>query len=129
VLAIARPDVRFVLIEPMERRVAWLSEQANELGLANVEVIRTRAEDVRLETPLDQVTARAVSAFRKLIPLTAPLARRGGELVLMKGAGAQAEIDAASKEIKKHHLSNVEVILLGDGVLNEVTRVIRATVD
>jgi 16S rRNA (guanine527-N7)-methyltransferase len=47
----------------------------------------------------------------------------------MKGAGAQAEIDAASKEIKKHHLSNVEVILLGDGVLNEVTRVIRATVD
>jgi 16S rRNA (guanine527-N7)-methyltransferase len=129
VLAIARPDVRFVLIEPMERRVAWLSEQANELGLANVEVIRARAEDVRLETPLDQVTARAVSAFRKLIPLTAPLARRGGELVLMKGAGAQAEIDAASKEIKKHHLSNVEVILLGDGVLNEVTRVIRATVD
>jgi 16S rRNA (guanine527-N7)-methyltransferase len=121
--------VRFVLIEPMERRVAWLSEQANELGLANVEVIRARAEDVRLETPLDQVTARAVSAFRKLIPLTAPLARRGGELVLMKGAGAQAEIDAALKEIKKHHLSNVEVILLGDGVLNEVTRVIRATVD
>jgi 16S rRNA (guanine527-N7)-methyltransferase len=47
----------------------------------------------------------------------------------MKGAGAQAEIDAALKEIKKHHLSNVEVILLGDGVLNEVTRVIRATVD
>lgn len=129
VLAIARPDVHLVLIEPMERRVAWLSEQAAELELGNVDVVRARAEDVRLETPLDQVTARAVSAFRKLIPLTAPLVRRGGELVLMKGEGAHAEIDAASKEIKRHHLSNVEIILLGDGVLDEVTRVIRATVD
>jgi 16S rRNA (guanine527-N7)-methyltransferase len=129
VLAIARPDVHFILIEPMERRVAWLSEQAAELGLANVEVIRARAEDVALEIPLDQVTARAVSALRKLIPLTVPLVRRGGELVLMKGAGAQAEIDAASKQIKKYQLRNVEVILLGDGVLDEVTRVIRATVD
>ena len=100
-----------------------------ELCLANVEVIRARAEDVRLDTALDQVTARAVSAFSKLIPLTAPLVRRRGELVLMKGAGAQAEIDAASKQIKKYQLRNVEVILLGDGVLDEVTRVIRATVD
>jgi 16S rRNA (guanine527-N7)-methyltransferase len=95
VLAIARPDVSFVLIEPMERRVAWLTEQVDELGLANVSVVRDRAEDAHLTAPLDQVTARAVSAFRKLIPLTAPLLRPGGELVLMKGAGATAEIDAA----------------------------------
>src|SRR6478736_9230256 len=39
VLAIARPDVQWVLIEPMERRVAWLNEQASELGLDNVEVV------------------------------------------------------------------------------------------
>ncbi len=129
VLAIARPDVSFVLIEPMERRIAWLNEQVDELGLSNVEVVRARAEDTKLTSPLDQVTARAVSAFRKLIPLTAPLVRSGGELVLMKGAGAAAEIEAASKEIKRYRLSNVEVITLGEGVLNEVTRVIRATVD
>ncbi len=129
VLAIARPDVSFVLIEPMERRIAWLNEQVTELGLTNVEVVRARAEEAKLSSPLDQVTARAVSAFRKLIPLTAPLVRPGGELVLMKGAGATAEIDAAGKEIKRYRLSNVEVITLGEGVLNEVTRVIRATVD
>jgi 16S rRNA (guanine527-N7)-methyltransferase len=129
VLAIARPDVSFVLIEPMERRIAWLNEQVQELGLTNVEVVRARAEEAKLSSPLDQVTARAVSAFRKLIPLTAPLVRSGGELVLMKGAGAAAEIDAAGKEIKRYRLSNVEVITLGEGVLNEVTRVIRATVD
>ena len=128
VLAIARPDVSFVLIEPMERRIAWLNEQVAELGLQNVDVVRARAEEARLPEPLDQVTARAVSAFRKLIPLTAPLLRDGGELVLMKGAGAPAEIASAAKEIRKYKLTDVEVVTLGEGVLDEVTRVIRATV-
>ncbi|MFF2050873.1 16S rRNA (guanine(527)-N(7))-methyltransferase RsmG [Leifsonia sp. NPDC058194] len=128
VLAIARPDVSFVLIEPMERRIAWLDEQVDELGLSNVTVMRARAEDARLDVPLDQVTARAVSAFRKLLPLTAPLLRNGGELVLMKGAGAQAEVDAATKEIRRYKIHDVVVETLGEGVLDEVTRVIRATV-
>ena len=50
VLAIARPDVEWVLIEPMERRVAWLTEQVDALGLDNVEVVRARAEDWRART-------------------------------------------------------------------------------
>ncbi|MEN0086055.1 MAG: 16S rRNA (guanine(527)-N(7))-methyltransferase RsmG [Leifsonia sp.] len=128
VLAIARPDVSFVLIEPMERRVAWLNEQVAELGLDNVSVVRARAEEARLEEPLDQVTARAVSAFRKLLPLTAPLLRDGGELVLMKGAAAPAEVEAAGKEIRKYKVHDIEVLTLGEGVLSEVTRVIRASV-
>jgi 16S rRNA (guanine527-N7)-methyltransferase len=128
VLAIARPDAHFVLIEPMERRVTWLNEQVDELGLSNVTVLRARAEDVKLREPLDQVTARAVSAFRKLIPLTAPLLRPGGELVLMKGAGAESEIGAAAKEIKRFGLRDVQVLALGSGVLEEITRVITATV-
>jgi 16S rRNA (guanine527-N7)-methyltransferase len=129
VLAIARPDVDFVLIEPMERRVAWLRSQVDELGLRNVEVVRARAEDAKLKPLLDQVTARAVSALRTLIPITAPLVKTGGELVLMKGANAEAEITAAAKVIRRFHLIDVEVIVLGEGVLNEVTRVVRATVD
>ncbi|MGN6206914.1 16S rRNA (guanine(527)-N(7))-methyltransferase RsmG [Humibacter sp.] len=128
VLAIARPDVQLVLIEPMERRIAWLSEQKDALGLANVSVVRARAEDVRLESSLDHVTARAVSAFRKLIPLTAPLVRDGGELVLMKGANAEAEVSAAAKEVRRFHIHDVRVEILGSGVVDEVTRVIRATV-
>lgn len=126
VLAIARPDVEFVLIEPMERRVAWLEEQVAHLSLANVIVRRARAEEVAQEFTLDQVTARAVSAFAKLIPLTVPLVRTGGELVLMKGANAQREVDAASKAIRKYHLEDVEVLTLGEGQVDEVTRVIRA---
>lgn len=128
VLAIARPDVQFVLIEPMERRVAWLNDQVNDLELGNVTVLRERAEDVKLSNRLDQVTARAVSAFRKLLPLTAPLLRDGGELVLMKGAGAQAEIDAAQKEMRKYRVSDARVQVLGEGLTEDVTRVILGTV-
>ncbi|QHC68327.1 16S rRNA (guanine(527)-N(7))-methyltransferase RsmG [Rathayibacter sp. VKM Ac-2759] len=128
VLGILRPDVQFVLIEPMERRVAWLQEQVEALELDNVSVLRVRAEDAQLERPLDQVTARAVSALSKLIPLTAPLLRKGGELVLLKGINAEKEIGAAEKQIRRFRLSPPEVIVLGDGVLSEVTRVVRATV-
>lgn len=128
VLAIARPDVTFVLIEPMERRVAWLTDQVTALGLANVTVARARAEDVKLKHPLDQVTARAVSAFRTLIPLTAPLLRAGGELLLMKGERASAEVEGAAKAIQKYRVHDVQILTLGQGVLPDVTRVIRATV-
>lgn len=130
VLAIARPDVHFTLVEPMERRVAWLSEQTSALGLENVEVLRARAEEVDRPVGFDVVTARAVSALRTLLPWTAPLVRRGGELVLLKGKNAANEVDAAQKQIKKYRLSDVRVEVLGDGVLPEaeVTRVIRAVV-
>lgn len=128
VLAIARPDVHWTLIEPMERRVTWLTEQVDELGLENVEILRARAEDVGRPGAFDVVTARAVSALRTLLPLTAPLVRDGGEVTLLKGMNAANEIDAAQKQIKKYKLSDVRVEVLGEGVLPEITRVIRAFV-
>jgi 16S rRNA (guanine527-N7)-methyltransferase len=129
VLAIARPDVDFILIEPMERRTAWLTEQVRLLGLENVEVMRSRAEDAKLSPWLDQSTARAVSALSKLIPLVAPLMKSGGELLFFKGASVQAEIDAAAKVIRKHRLHDVEVLTVGEEVGTEPTRIFRATVD
>ena len=129
VLAIARPDVQFILIEPMERRVEWLVHETAALGLDNVEVVRVRAEDAKFSPWLDQVTARAVSALSKLIPLTAPLVRSGGQLLFLKGASVGAEVDAAAKAIRKARLSDVEILTLGEGVVSEVTRVFRATVD
>jgi 16S rRNA (guanine527-N7)-methyltransferase len=129
VLAIARPDVQLVLIEPMERRVDWLLHESRELGLDNVTVVRARAEETRLDQPLDQVTARAVTALVKLIPVTAPLLRKGGEMIFMKGSRVDAEVEAAAKAIRKARLSKVEVLVLGEGIVPEVTRVFRATVD
>ena len=129
VLAIARPDVSFVLVEPMERRVDWLRSESARLGLLNVTVERARAEDAPLIERLDQVTARAVSALSKLIPITAPLVKRGGELVFMKGARVEDEVTAAAKQIRAARLRDVEVLVLGEGIVPEVTRVFRATVD
>lgn len=125
VLAIVRPDVHLVLIEPMERRVDWLTEESEALGLDNVTVIRARAEDAVLEEPLDQVTARAVSALSKLLPLTAPLLRAGGEFVFMKGARVDEEVVAAQKVIRKLGLTDVTTEVLGEE-LAEPTRVFRA---
>lgn len=129
VLAIARPDVSLVLIEPMERRVDWLVSESTKLGLDNVSVLRSRAEEAKLDKPLDQITARAVTALVKLIPATAPLLRHGGEMLFMKGERVDAEIEAARKEIRRAHLVNTEVVVLGEGITPEVTRVFRATVD
>jgi 16S rRNA (guanine527-N7)-methyltransferase len=129
VLAIARPDVTFVLIEPMERRVEWLRSESGRLGLDNVRVERARAEDGPFVEQMDQVTARAVSSLSKLIPITAPLTRRGGELIFMKGERVADEVAAAAKQIRAARLAGVEVLVLGEGIVPEVTRVFRATVD
>lgn len=129
VLAIARPDVKLVLIEPMERRVDWLRQETKDLGLENVSVVRARAEEAKLDVPLDQVTARAVTALSKLIPATAPLVRSGGEMLFLKGSRIEAEIAAATKQIRRARLTNVAVVELGAGVVDEVTRVFRAIVD
>jgi len=131
VLAAARPDATLVLIEPMERRTDWLRAEAERLSLTNVEVVRARAEEaVDLISPwLDQVTARAVSALSKLIPITVPLVRTGGQLLFLKGARVDAEVAAARKTISRHHLVDVEILELGEGFVEETTRVFRATVD
>ncbi len=128
VLAIARPDIRWELIEPMERRVTWLREQVDALALDNVTVHRARAEEVAVEGMLDAVTARAVSALRTLIPWTAPLVRDGGELILLKGRSVDNEIAAAQKALRKHRVSEPRIEVLGAGLLDEETRVLRATV-
>ena len=128
VLAIARPDVKFTLIEPMERRTTWLTEQVEALGLDNVDVFRGRGEEWGAGASFDAVTARAVSALRTLIPFTAPLVRSGGELILLKGQSAPNEITGAEKQIRKFKLSDVRIEVLGEGVLGESTRVVRAFV-
>ena len=129
VLAIARPDVHFTLIEPMERRVDWLVAESRELGLTNVAILRARAEEARLPEPLTQVTARAVTALTKLIPATVHLLGPGGEMLFYKGARVAEEVAAAAKQIRKARLRGVEVLELGAGIVPEVTRVFRATVD
>ncbi|MDM4762345.1 16S rRNA (guanine(527)-N(7))-methyltransferase RsmG [Galbitalea sp. SE-J8] len=129
VLAIARPDTRLTLIEPMERRTEWLAAERDRLGLDNVTVLRGRAQEVRLDEPADVVTARAVSALKTLIPITRGLVRPGGTLLFLKGERVHDEVAAAEKEIRRARLADVEVLTLGADLGPEVTRVFRATVN
>lgn len=124
-LALARPDCRFTLIEPLERRVAWLEMVIADLGLTNVEVVRGRSEQVADEIQVDIVTARAVSALKTLLPLTMPLLRSSGHLLAIKGRSAAEEITAAQKPLRKYGGGDPEIVTVGEGLLPEPTTVVR----
>ncbi len=126
VLALAVPETSFILIEPMERRVAWLTEESERLGLENVTVLRARAEEVGIA--VDQVTARAVSALKTLVPNCRGLLSVGGEMLFLKGASVENEIVAARKQLLKAGLRDPEVLVLGEEIGAEPTRLFRATV-
>ena len=92
----------------MERRVEWLEECVNEMGLKNVTIIRARSEEVitslrkdRSKHPYAVVTCRAVAPMTKLSGWTLPLLKPQGRLVALKGRSAPAEIEKAAKMIAK----------------------------
>ena len=128
VVAAMRPDVHCTLIEPLGRRATWLEDEAQRLGLLNVTVLNERAEDVGETVSVDAVTARAVSALKTLVPLCVPLAKPGGELLLMKGQRVDEEIRAASQQLVKAGISDARVELTGPEYGTEETRIFRATV-
>ena len=127
-MAIAVPEARFVLIEPMERRSTWMLEVIQELGLNNIEVRRARAEEV-LDLKFDIVTARAVAALDKLLRLTVPLLKPGGSLIALKGSKAAEEIEAARKLQKKLGVASFEIQICGEKFLAEPTSVVKTTLD
>jgi 16S rRNA (guanine527-N7)-methyltransferase len=97
-LALARPDLTVTLLEPLARRVAFLTECVERLRLERVTVVRGRAEEGPVRRELggaDAVTARAVAPLDKLAGWCLPLLRPGGVLLAMKGSTAAEELAAA----------------------------------
>lgn len=127
-LAIVRPDIAVLLVEPLQRRVAWLDEVIADLELANVEVARARAEDLQHSVRADIVTARAVAALPVLARLCLPLVRPGGRFVAVKGRSAQEELEAAVADLARLGAVAWEVRRCGEGVLAEPTTVVEVTV-
>lgn len=127
-LAIARPDCRLVLVEPLERRCVFLTEAVEVLGLTNVTVVRGRAEQV-VDTAggADVVTSRAVAPLGRLVGWSAPLLRVGGRILALKGSSAAEEIDRDRADLDRLHLTDVQVHEVGHGVVDPVTFVVDAT--
>lgn len=125
-LAIARPDVELVLLEPMARRVAWLREVIEELDLS-VEVVRGRAEEGPVRDRLadqDVVTARAVAPLERLSAWCLPLLRPGGRLLALKGSTAAEELERDAAAVQAVGGSPGEVLSCGDNVLDVPTTVV-----
>lgn len=101
VIALARPDLKMTLIEPLKRRADFLNEVSKELELP-FEVIQAKAEGVK--RGFDHVTARAVAPLERLIESTWHLIKPGGSLLAMKGERASAEIEGLSPKILKKPL-------------------------
>ena len=112
VLAIARPDLRITLIEPMQRRIAFLDEVRSDLALPGVETRRARADEFATAKPgADIVTARAVASVDRLATLAAPLLRAGGRLLALKGSGVAAEVSSGWRAVQRAGM-NADAALL-----------------
>ena len=100
-LALARPDLRVVLVEPLARRVEWLRTVLADLELP-VEVERGRAEDTPIRRRwegADVVTSRAVAPLHRLAAWCLPLVRPGGMMLAVKGMSAPAEVERDTRAV------------------------------
>ena len=128
VLALMRADLEIHLIEPMERRIQWLDEVRDELDLDNVTLHQVRAEELHGRIRFAAVTARAVAAMKKLVPMTMPLLGADGKLLAQKGRRAADELADARKALRAAGAGEPtihEVDLLDDG---EITRIVEVPV-
>ena len=127
VLAIARPHMQVTLVESLLRRATFLAETAAELGLDNVEVVRSRAEDLAGRRSFDIVTARAVAPLGKLLQWTVPLVCAGGSVTVLKGSTAEEEVAEAGPLLAKLGCGTPQIEVVN--VSGEPTYIIRISVD
>lgn len=118
VIALVRPDLEVVLIEPLQRRVDFLNEVISILDLPII-VLRGKSESVKQS--FDIVTARAVAPLPKLLAISWHLVKAQGALLAMKGEGAQLEIETT--EPKKHSRTSLHTLELPGFDLSRVIEV------
>ena len=104
-LAIARPEHRFHLVESRKRRIEWLAEAIETIGLSNCTLHGTRLEQVE-SFEADVITARAFAPLPKLLDLSARFSTKGTRWILPKGRSAAQEVDGLPK--KRNALFHVE---------------------
>jgi 16S rRNA (guanine527-N7)-methyltransferase len=119
-LALARPDLRLTLIEPLLRRSEFLREVVEDLGL-KITIIRGRAEDkaVRQEAgEMDAVVSRAVAPLDKLTRWSVPLLRAEGRMIAIKGDRAEQEIQQHRRVMASLGAVDVRVMRCGADYLD-----------
>lgn len=97
------PEKKITLVEPLQKRCRFLNEVKDRLHLDNLTVVNARAEDYAADhrESFDAASARAVARLALLLELTAPLVRKDGRLIALKGRSALEELEAAQKAIRE----------------------------
>lgn len=127
VLALLLPESDVTLLEPALRRTIFLEECVAELGLGNARVWRARAEETAGALAVDVVTARAVAPLDRLAALALGLLKPGGIVLAVKGAKAEAEVQAAGEALRRLGVRDVEVLVARGGKVDPAATVVRLT--
>ena len=120
VIALARPDLKVTLIEPLQRRVDFLNQVIAELELP-IKVVRGRAEAVKMQ--FEVVTARAVAPLEKLIQISWHMIPKGGCLLAIQGESATEEL--AATKLKKGSTAKLHEISLPNLPVARVVEVLK----
>ena len=103
VMKIARPDIKLTLLDSLNKRLVFLKELTDELGL-DAEIIHYRAEEAgrkkEYRETFDIATARAVARLNVLSEYCLPFVKKGGLFISMKGPAAKEELKDATKALK-----------------------------
>ncbi len=101
VIKIVFPNIKMVLIDSLDKRIKFLNEVIDKLGLKDIEAIHIRAEDYARKNRevFDIVTSRAVAKLPVLTELAMPMVKINGYFIAMK-ANAEEEIELISNNLK-----------------------------
>jgi 16S rRNA (guanine527-N7)-methyltransferase len=127
-LALARPDLRLTLVEPLLRRSEFLREVVDELGI-DVAVVRGRAEESAVHEQvgeMDAVVSRAVASLDKLTKWSMPLLRVDGRMLAIKGERAEDEIREHRRVMAALGAADERVMRCGESLLNPPVTVVVA---
>lgn len=91
-LAIVRPELEFVLLDGNGKKIRFVRQAVQELGLANVLAVQERVENYRPAKPFRTLTARAFAELGETLALSDHLVAPDGEWLLMKGKRPEAEL-------------------------------------
>lgn len=127
-LALARPDLRITLVEPLLRRTIFLKEFIEDTGLG-ITVVRGRAEQsgvIREAGGADVVTSRAVAPLAKLAQWSLPLIRLNGRMLALKGESATEELERDRIAVERIGAGHCAVVRCGIGLVSTPTVVVSA---
>ena len=100
-LRILEPSIRLTLLDSLNKRIDFLKEVCDDLGLRDVDCVHARAEEFAAQhrEGFDIVTSRAVANLRMLSELCLPLVKVGGLFLSMKSVDSDAELEDAQQAI------------------------------